>query len=59
MKGKRHSPVRIIRKLRRTEQLFKQGQGVLDVCGALDIFVPTYQRSKQPRGERKATEAKG
>jgi len=35
MKGKRHTPEQIMRKLRTAEQLLNQGQNVADVCRAL------------------------
>ena len=34
MKGKRHTPEQITRKLRTAEQLLNQGQSVADVCRA-------------------------
>ena len=58
MKGQSHHPEQIIRKLRTAEQLLNQGQTIVDVCRALEVLAPTYQRWQQQYGGMKATEVK-
>jgi len=47
MKRKHHRPEQIIRKLRTAEQLLHQGQTVADVCRALEVSAPTFNRWQQ------------
>lgn len=47
MKGKRHIPEQIFRKLRTAEQLLNQGQTVADVSRALEVSAATYHRWQQ------------
>jgi hypothetical protein len=64
MKHKRHNPIaegfsegiKIIRRLRSTEQLLNQGQSIADLCRALDVFAATYHNWQQLYGGMKATE---
>jgi putative transposase len=44
MKGKRHSPEQIVRKLREADRLLAEGVDVDAVCRHLEISVQTYQR---------------
>ena len=44
MKGKRHTPEQIVRKLREAERLQAEGADVDAVCRQLEISVQTYQR---------------
>ncbi len=46
MKGTRHTPEQIIRKLREAERLLASGKEVEEVCRALEISVQTYHRWK-------------
>jgi putative transposase len=44
MKGRRHSPEQIVRKLREADRLQAEGADVDAVCRHLEISVQTYQR---------------
>ncbi len=44
MKGKRHSPEQIVRKLREADRLLAEGVDLDEVCRHLEISVQTYQR---------------
>jgi hypothetical protein len=44
LKGRRHSPEQIMRKLREAERLLGEGSDVDAVCRQLEISVQTYQR---------------
>jgi transposase-like protein len=44
LKGRRHSPEQIMRKLREAERLLAEGSDVDAVCRQLEISVQTYQR---------------
>jgi cell shape-determining protein MreC len=44
MKGRRHSPEQIVRKLREADRLLAEGSDVDAVCRQLEISVQTYQR---------------
>ncbi len=44
MKGKRHSPEQVVRKLREAERLLAEGTDVDAVCRQLEVSVQTYQR---------------
>jgi len=44
MKGKRHSPEQIVRKLREADRLLAEGADVDAVCRYLEVSVQTYQR---------------
>lgn len=44
MKGKRHTPEQIVRKLREAERLQAEGADVVAVCRHLEVSVQTYQR---------------
>ena len=44
MKGKRHTPEQIVRKLREAERLQAEGADVDAVCRHLEISVQTFQR---------------
>ena len=44
MKGRRHSPEQIVRKLREADRLLAEGADVDAVCRHLEISVQTYQR---------------
>jgi len=46
MKGTRHTPEQVIRKLREAERLLASGKEVEDVCRSLEISVQTYHRWK-------------
>jgi putative transposase len=44
MKGRRHTPEQVIRKLREADRLLAEGADVPAVCRHLEVSVPTYQR---------------
>jgi putative transposase len=44
LKGKRHTPERIVRKLREADRLLAEGADVDAVCRHLEVSVQTYQR---------------
>lgn len=44
MKGRRHSPEQIVRKLREADQLLAEGADVDAICRHLEVSVQTYQR---------------
>ena len=44
MKGRRHTPEQIVRKLREADRLLGEGSDVDAVCRQLEISIQTYQR---------------
>ena len=44
MKGRRHSPEQVVRKLREADRLLAEGTDLQDVCRHLEVSVQTYQR---------------
>ncbi len=44
VKGKRHTPEQIVRKLREAERLMAEGADVDAVCRHLEVSVQTFQR---------------
>ena len=44
LKGKRHTPEQIVRKLREADRLQAEGADVDAVCRRLEISIQTYQR---------------
>ena len=44
MKGRRHSPEQVVRKLREADKLLAEGAEVEDVCRHLEVSIQTYQR---------------
>ena len=44
MRGKRHTPEQIVRKLREAERLQAEGADVDAICRHLEVSVQTYQR---------------
>jgi hypothetical protein len=51
VKGRRHSPEQIVRKLREADRLLAEGTDLKDVCRHLEVSVQTYQH---PRVQYKA-----
>jgi putative transposase len=47
MKGKKHRPEQIIRKLRRAETRLAEGAAVGEVCRELEVSEATYHRWKR------------
>jgi putative transposase len=58
MKRKRHSPDQIIRKLRESDAMLSQGQGIAQVCQALEVSEQTFHRWRNQYGGMKADDAK-
>jgi len=58
MKGKRHSPEQIIRKLRDAEAMLASQKTIGQVCQALEVSEQTYHRWRNQYGGMKAEEAK-
>jgi transposase-like protein len=58
MKGKRHSPEQIIRKLREAEAMLASEKTIGQVCQALEVSEQTYHRWRNQYGGMKAEEAK-
>jgi putative transposase len=58
MKGTRHTPEQIIRKLKTSDHLIAQGQTVAEACRVLEVSKPTYHRWRQLYGGMKAEESK-
>jgi putative transposase len=44
MKGRRHTPEQVVRKLREADRLLAEGADVDAVCRQLEVSVQTYQR---------------
>jgi len=58
MKGRRHLPEQIVRKLLEADVLLAGGKGIGQVCQALEIAEPTFHRWRNQYGGMKAQEAK-
>jgi len=44
LKGKRHTPEQVVRKLREADRMLAEGADVDAVCRNLEVSVQTYQR---------------
>lgn len=58
MKGKKHRPEQIIKKLREAEAMIAAGKTIGQVCQALEISEQTFHRWQNQYGGMKAEEAK-
>jgi transposase-like protein len=58
MKRTRHRPEQIVTKLRDADGMLAAGRTIGEVCQALGISEPTFQRWRQQYGGMKAEEAK-
>ena len=58
MKGKRHSPEQIVRKLQEADGMLSVGKTLGQVCQALEVAEPTLHRWRNQYGGMKAQEAK-
>ena len=58
MQSKRHTPEKIIRKLRTAEQLLNEGQSIADICRSMEVSATIYHRWQKLYGGMKDTEAK-
>ena len=44
LKGRRHTPEQVVRKLRQADRLLAEGRDLQDVCRQLGVSMQTYQR---------------
>jgi putative transposase len=58
MKGKKHKPEQIIRKLREADTMLSADKTIGQVCQALEISEQTFNRWRNQYGGMKAEEAK-
>jgi putative transposase len=58
MKGKKHGPEQIIKKLREADTMLAADKTIGQVCQALEVSEQTYHRWRAQYGGMKAEEAK-
>ena len=58
MKGKKHGPEQIIKKLREADTMIAAGKSLGQVCQSLEISEQTFHRWRNQYGGMKAEEAK-
>ena len=58
MKGKRHRPEQIVRKLQEADAMLSAGKALGQVCQALEVSEQTFHRWRNQYGGMKAQEAK-
>jgi transposase-like protein len=58
MKGKKHKPEQIIRKLREADAMLAAGKTIGQVCQTLEVSEQTFHRWRNQYGGMKAEEAK-
>ncbi len=58
MKGRKHTPEQVVRKLREADRLLAEGKTVAEVAKALEISEHTFSRWRNQYGGMKADEAK-
>jgi putative transposase len=58
MKGKKHGPEQIIKKLREADAMLSAEKTIGQVCQALEVSEQTYHRWRNQYGGMKAEEAK-
>ena len=58
MKGRRHTPEQIVRKLREVERLLNEGQTIAEAAKQVEISEQTYHRWRNQYGGMKADDAK-
>ena len=58
MKGKKHSPEQIVRKLQEADAMLTVGKTLGQVCQALEVSEQTFHRWRNQYGGMKAQEAK-
>ena len=57
MKGRKHTPEQVVRKLREADRLLAEGKTVAEVAKALEISEHTFSRWRNQYGGMKADEA--
>ncbi len=58
MKGRKHTPEQVVRKLREADRLLGDGKTVAEVAKALEISEHTFSRWRNQCGGMKADDAK-
>jgi putative transposase len=58
MKGKKHKPEQIIKKLRDADAMLASGKTIGQVCQAMEVSEQTFHRWRNQYGGMKAGEAK-
>ena len=58
MKGRRHTPEQIVRKLREADRMLGEGSEVPEVAKALEVSEATYHRWRTRYGGMKADDVK-
>ena len=58
MKGKKHRPEQVIKKLREADAMMSAGKTIGQVCQALEVSEQTFHRWRNQYGGMKAEEAK-
>jgi transposase-like protein len=58
MKGRKHTPEQIVRKLREADRMLGEGRGIAEVAKALEISEQTFHRWRNQYGGMKADDAK-
>jgi len=58
MKGKKHSPEQIVRKLQEADAMLSVGKTLGQVCQTLEVSEQTFHRWRNQYGGMKAQEAK-
>jgi putative transposase len=58
MKGKKHSPEQIVRKLQEADAMLAAGKPLGQACQALEVSEQTFHRWRNQYGGMKAQEAK-
>jgi transposase-like protein len=58
MKGRRHTPEQVVRKLREADRLLGEGQDIAEVAKHLEISEATFHRWRAQYGGMKANDAK-
>ena len=58
MKGRRHTPEQVVRKLREADRMLGEGATIEAVCRSLEISEQTFHRWRNQYGGMKADDAK-
>jgi putative transposase len=58
VKGRRHTPEQVVRKLREADRLLGEGESTEAVCRSLEVSEQTYHRWRNQFGGMKADDAK-
>ena len=58
MKGRRHTPEQVVRKLREADRQLAEGKTVAEVAKALEVSENTFSRWRNQYGGMKADDAK-